>query len=321
MKSQSRNLLLGAALAAATFVPSLAGPLFADASTLVVRDRFSDEIVGTGPDIVFIPGLASSRATWKAEAARLKTHYRVHLIQIAGFAGEASRANASGPVLAPTAEAIDAYLVEQHLAPATIVGHSLGGTTILYLAEHHPADLKKAMMVDALPFYSTLMMGPQATVESAKPVADMIRANPAGATSGPRYEQTLNAMATADADKATIRAWGMASDSAVVVNALADDMTFDLRPDLAKITTPLTLVFPDYAAMGAPPRRYGRHVSRCLCRRAGNDVRRGPALAPLRHARPARCFRCGAGCVPRELGAADPLSDLLRRRTRLAQMA
>lgn len=253
MKSQFRNLLLGAALAAATFVPSLAGPLFADASTLVVRDRFSDEIVGTGPDIVFIPGLASSRETWKVEAARLKAHYRVHLIQIAGFAGEASRANASGAVLVPTAEAIDAYLIEQHLVPATVIGHSLGGTTILYLAEHHPADLKKALLVDSLPFYSTLMTGPQATVENAKPMADAIRANPAGATSGPRYEQTLNAMATADADKATIRAWGKASDSTVVVNALADDLTLDLRPDLAKVTTPLTLVFPDYTALGSPP--------------------------------------------------------------------
>jgi hypothetical protein len=45
--------------------------LFAD-SRIVVRDRFSDEVVGKGPDVVFIPGLASSRATWKATAERLR---------------------------------------------------------------------------------------------------------------------------------------------------------------------------------------------------------------------------------------------------------
>ena len=34
--------------------------LFAD-SKLVLRDRFSVEVAGNGPDVVFIPGLASSR--------------------------------------------------------------------------------------------------------------------------------------------------------------------------------------------------------------------------------------------------------------------
>ena len=102
--------------------------MFAD-SKLVVRDRFSDEVVGNGPDLIFIPGLNSSRTTWRVSAERLRSHYRLHLIQVAGFAGEAARANATGEVLVPTAEAIDAYLVEQKLTPAVLIGHSLGGTT------------------------------------------------------------------------------------------------------------------------------------------------------------------------------------------------
>ena len=52
-------LLAGAAVAQPAADPNR---LFAD-SRLVVRDRFSDEIVGKGPDLVFIPGLASSRLT------------------------------------------------------------------------------------------------------------------------------------------------------------------------------------------------------------------------------------------------------------------
>ena len=238
--------LAGALIAASCFSD-------AGADETVTRDHFSDEIVGQGRDLIFLPGLASSRDVWKAETARLENHYRVHLIQIAGFAGEPSRANASGPVLVPAAEAIDAYLVEQHLTPATIIGHSMGGTIALYLAEQHPADLKKIMLVDSLPFYATLMGGPTATTESMQPIAAQIRANPAGATSGPRYEQTLAAMATAQADKDTIRAWGKGSDSSVVVNALADDLTLDLRPGLAQISTPITLLFPDYVPLGAPP--------------------------------------------------------------------
>ena len=39
---------------------------------LVTGDRISVEVVGAGPDVVFIPGLASSRKTWRrtAEADR-----------------------------------------------------------------------------------------------------------------------------------------------------------------------------------------------------------------------------------------------------------
>jgi pimeloyl-ACP methyl ester carboxylesterase len=200
---------------------------------------------------VFIPGLASSRDTWKATAERLKAHYRLHLIQVAGFAGEPARANGQGPVVVPTAEAIDAYLVEQHLAPAIVIGHSLGGTITLYLAEHHPADLKKALIVDSLPFYSTLMFGPNATVAQVQPVADAIRSGKSKMTDAQRA-QMMASMATAPADKAMIEGWSKASDPSTVPNALADDMTLDLRPGLAAITTPITLVYPDYAPLGAP---------------------------------------------------------------------
>ena len=239
---------------------ALAGLLVAGATILaasahaqetIVRDRFSDEIVGQGPDLVFIPGLASSRDTWKATAERLKDRYRLHLIQVAGFAGEPARANAQGPVLVPTAEAIDAYLVEQHLTPATVIGHSLGGTMILYLAEHHAGDLKKAMIVDSLPFYATLMLGPNATVETVQPIADGIRSGKSKMTDAQRA-QMLAVMATAPADRDMIGGWSKASDASAVANAMADDMMLDLRTGLAAITTPITLVYPDYVSIGRP---------------------------------------------------------------------
>ena len=88
------------AASATAQTPTDPNRLFAD-SKLVVRDRFSDEIVGKGPDLVFIPGLSSSRATWKATAERLRGRRRLHLIQIAGFSGEPARANATGDDLIP----------------------------------------------------------------------------------------------------------------------------------------------------------------------------------------------------------------------------
>lgn len=240
-----KNLSLGFLIAA-----SLIAPTFAHADTTVVQDRFSDQIVGTGPDLILIPGLASSRDTWKATAERLKAHYRVHLIQVAGFAGEPARGNAKGEVVVPTAEAIDAYLVEKKLTPAVVVGHSLGGTMTLYLAEHHPDHLKKAMLVDALPYFATLM-NPAATIETMKPMADKVRSATEKMTPQ-QSEMMMRSMATALADIDTIKAWGAASDKGTVANATADDLMLDLRPGLATITTPIALLHPDYSAMGAP---------------------------------------------------------------------
>ncbi len=255
---------------------------------------------------MLIPGLASSRDTWKATAERLKTRYRLHLIQVAGFAGEPARANAGGEVVTATAEAIDVYLVEQHLTPATVVGHSLGGTMTLYLAEHHPDHLKKAMLVDTLPFFGTLMGGPNATAASMKAAADQVRARKEKMTPA-QYDQMMRNMATAPTDLATIKAWGTASDTTVVADAMADDMTLDLRPDLAKITTPITLMHPDYTALGTTARHDGASLQGCFRGGAHGEDRRNRAIAAFHHVRPARQIRRGAGCVPGAMTADDRL--------------
>lgn len=227
--------------------------LFPD-SKVVVRDRFSDEIVGKGPDLVFIPGLASSRATWKATAERLRGKYRPHLVQVAGFSGEPARGNAEGEVLVPTAEAIDAYLVEQKLSPATAIGHSLGGTTLLYLAQMHPEHLKKVMVVDALPFLGA-MQSSAATPDSVRPAAERMRdamTKAAGSVTAVQLEPQMARMSTDPATRRVIAEWGAASDRTVVARFLYEDMLLDLRPGLAAMKTPILLVFPDAVPVGMP---------------------------------------------------------------------
>ncbi len=247
------RLSLVAAAILALSVPAAAAPtpprLFSD-SKLVTGDRITVEVVGTGPDVVLIPGLASSRETWRATALRLKDRYRLHLVQVDGFAGEPAQANASGPVLVPVAEAIDAYIRGQGLSPAVVVGHSLGGTITLWLAEHHPEDLRKALVVDALPFFAAVMMGPGATPERVTPMAEAMRHAPPlpPEASG----KMLGSLVTGANDLAMVGAWSRASDPATVQNALADDLETDLRPGLPAITTPITLLYPDNVSLGAP---------------------------------------------------------------------
>jgi hypothetical protein len=54
---------------------------------------------GSKPDLLLIPGLASSRNVYADEAKLLTTNYRLHLIQLTGFASKPAGANATGPVM------------------------------------------------------------------------------------------------------------------------------------------------------------------------------------------------------------------------------
>ncbi len=175
---------------------------------------------------------------------------------MAGFSGEPARANAAGEVVIPTAEAIDAYIVERKLAPAVYIGHSLGGTMGLWLAEHHGDHLKKMLLVDSWPAYARVMtQGRPVPPDQAKAMAEQLRA----AAGGPPTEAGRAAMArqyaflTADPDRQkTLMNWSLASLRPVVGQALYDDIVLDETDGLAAVKVPITLVFPDNAPAGFP---------------------------------------------------------------------
>ncbi len=223
--------------------PSL--KLFAD-SRMVTGDRISVEVVGTGPDVVLIPGLASSRETFRRTAERLRGRYRLHLVQVAGFAGEPARANASGPVTVPVVEAIDAYIVSAGLKAPAVVGHSLGGVMALELGLDHPAHVGKLMIVDSLGFYPELFAGPSATVEGVRPMVEGMGAQMLGvsdAAFAKSAAQTGAALVSAPADQAMVSAWSVASARPTMIKAMQEDMLTDLRPRMASLTVPVTVIY------------------------------------------------------------------------------
>ena len=231
----------GAAPSAAAQAPVSAPRLFSD-SRLVTGPRLSVEVVGSGPDIILIPGLASSRETWRHTAERLRAHYRLHLVQVAGFAGEPARANASGAFFDPVLADIDAYAATLR-RPPIVIGHSLGGTLGLALAERHPEHLSKLLIVDALPFFGVVMGGPSATVETVRPMAEGMRARMNGRMPEGMARGMSAQMVTAPADVDRVTAWTMASEPGVVASAMTEDMVTDLRPGLAGVRTPVTILY------------------------------------------------------------------------------
>jgi pimeloyl-ACP methyl ester carboxylesterase len=224
-------------------------------SSLAMADPISDRITvtvqGKGPDVILIPGLACSTAVWDATVAHLAGHYRLHLVQVAGFAGAPARANAQGLVVQPTVDAIDAYIKTNHLKSPKIIGHSLGGTMGLMLAIQHPEDVDKLMLVDSLPFTGTLMGAPDAA--SAIPMATMMRDNLLNQTQD-AYAQGetnfLHSLVKSPAGLRSATAWAVASDKSVVARALYEDMTMDLRSKLPEVKTPVTMLYPWDAITG-----------------------------------------------------------------------
>ena len=228
-------------------------PLAAAASDApFASDRISVETVGSGPDVVLVPGLSSSPDVWRSTVAAVPG-YRYHLVHVAGFAGRPAGANAAGAVVEPVAGEIARYIEEAGLKKPAIVGHSLGGAWAIMVAGRHPELVSKAMVVDMLPFLGAMFGGPTATPESVKPMAEQMRTGIATATGEPRQkriEQTIAGMVRTEGARAAIIGHSLASDPAASGQAMYDLITTDLRPDVARIKVPLTVLYVTPA--GAP---------------------------------------------------------------------
>lgn len=209
----------------------------------VVSDRITVTVRGKGPEVVFIPGLASSSAVWDATASHLENHFRLHVIQVAGFAGSPPRANAQGAVIQPTVDAIDAYIKTNKLKTPKVIGHSLGGLMGCLLAIQNPEDVGSLMIVDSLPFYGVLFGAKD--VASVVPQAAVMRDRILGQTqeeyarSEAAFMRSLVKSAE-ECKKAT--QWAIESDKSVVARAMYEDATTDVRPQLKQVKTSVTIL-------------------------------------------------------------------------------
>jgi pimeloyl-ACP methyl ester carboxylesterase len=210
------------------------------------------------PDVLLIPGISSSRAVWEAEAKLLGPNYRLHLVQVSGFAGLPPGPNSSGQVLAPIVEELHAYIVAKRIHPV-VIGHSMGGLMTLMLASRHPEDVRKIVIVDALPFASVLM-DPSATPESMMPQVEAIKqqmlAMPADQYAAMQPMMAARMVKDPEAQKLLAVSFA-ASDRKVAVEAMEEDLETDLRTDVASIKIPALVLYAyDQAAQQPDPATY-----------------------------------------------------------------
>lgn len=219
----------------------------AAAGAQVRMDHISIVATGHGSPVILIPGLSSPRAVWDGVAPGLVKDHRVIVVQVNGFGGDDPGANTRPGILDGVVADLDRYMGQNKLQDAAVVGHSMGGLVGLMLAKAHPEDVGKLMVVDSLPYIGDIFL-PGATVAQVEPQAKMLRdkevasygkpADEAGATA------TANGLALKPDSRAKVTAWVEQADPRVSGQAMYEDMTTDLRPDMAAIATPITLVYP-----------------------------------------------------------------------------
>lgn len=221
-----------------------AAPAPTPTPALFQSSRILVETKGQGPDVVLIPGLASTSAVWARTAAALEGRYRVHLVTVRGFGETAPGGNAEGLVSAPVAAEIRRYIEEQGLRRPALIGHSMGGQVALRVAADAGDHIGKVMAVDASPFFPSLI-SPGSTAADVEPLARiayqglMLLGDQALRTQAASMGLELGGAA----DNVLGGLGWQGGDRRVLAQGLYEVMTTDLRSRLPLIEAPVTVVY------------------------------------------------------------------------------
>lgn len=100
---------------------------------------------GTGPDIILIPGLASSASVWDGTVKRFKETHRIHVVQMSGFANMPAGKIERTKIIDGLAQDIATYIDVKGLDKPIVTGHSMGGFTALHIARDFPESISQAV--------------------------------------------------------------------------------------------------------------------------------------------------------------------------------
>lgn len=208
-------------------------------------DRISVATRGEGPDIILLHGLGAHADVWSAVADSLDETFRIHVVQMNGFAGVPVAANADGPVAAPVAEELARYIREQKIERPAIIGHSMGGTIAMMLAARHPDVAGRIMVLDMPPNMGAIMAPSGTSPDSIRALGDQLRAGflQTPVDSPTVLEQMVPTMTRSDSAASVLVRYARASHRPTLGNAMHELIVTDLRPELSRITVPLVVLY------------------------------------------------------------------------------
>lgn len=243
-------IFLGVSLLASAAYAQAPRPVLPTAVTspqaAFVSDRIEVEVKGKadGPDVVLIPGLASTSAVWGRLVPALEGQYRLHLVNVRGFGEYPAQGNAEGHLGNAVSSELTRYIRENGLNRPAVIGHSMGGQVALRIAADGGDEIGKVMLVDSSPFFPALI-NRGATRADVEPLArlayqgvlmlgdEMLRSQPAylGVDLGGGADRVFNGLG-----------W-QGGDRRVLAQGVFEVLTTDLRHRLPEITAPVTVVY------------------------------------------------------------------------------
>lgn len=227
--SRRHIIRLGANVIAGCLLPWLpkaaqAAPFTSQRLTITTRGLRSAQ----GKDIILIPGLASGPAVWSPLLSRLDGH-RLHLVQINGFAKSSAGANATGPLLAPLSDEVARYISSQSIHRPIILGHSMGGILAMMLGLRKSVCASQIIVIDMLPDGSAMVGG---TAQGFGYLAGQLNGYLTGTKAG---RQILADMVNQTPESRN-------SDVRVIAQSLTELAQTDLKPQLKRLSSPLTVI-------------------------------------------------------------------------------
>lgn len=228
-----KRLILASALAASTLwfsAPARASipPPLPAPNASFSQGSVHVDVYGTAgkPAMVFIPGLTCGPWEWAGEIAQFSRDYTIYALTLPGFDGQPAIPE---PLFDTVASDFWSLLDRRGIRKPIVIGHSLGGTLAILLAEQHADRLRGVVAVDGLPIFPGLEQVP---LERRKAFARRFRSmsgDPAAA---------LPQLITSSSDVAAITPLVRKSDPHAAGAWAADDILLDLRPQLVRITVP-----------------------------------------------------------------------------------
>ena len=241
-------LILGAA--APAMAQDAPQPANRFAASLAPAERFElkgmlVERHGSGAKpLVLIPGLASGAWVWQETVRELGNGYTIYVVTLPGFDG---RPALEGDPFDNAKAALAELIAARKLARPVLVGHSLGATLSIALAEDLPGALGGVVAIDGLPvFPRTEDMPPAQRAAMAEGVRRQMAAaaGPAFAAQQRQYMRTIGLVDMGKADDVAMLT--SRSDPIAVADYAASVMARDLRPGLANIRVPVLVLAPTY---------------------------------------------------------------------------
>jgi pimeloyl-ACP methyl ester carboxylesterase len=190
-----------------------------------------------------LPGLTTGPWEWADLIRRLAPKYTVYAVSLPGFDG---RPAATPPLFERATGDVWAMLAAQKIERPVLIGHSLGGTLAILLGEQHPDRLRGIVAIDGLPIFPgmermDLAQRIAAAQQATAPIAGLTHQQLLEYDKG-YMKSSGGVLDPEQADRAAELAAN--SDPAAAAQWLREDLSADLRPDLAKITVPLLEIVP-----------------------------------------------------------------------------